>query len=70
MSDQLCRCRQVGVVGQGDAEDTRFDGSGLSYVDAPVASLEERLQEIRAITDKLVELNPGGYKLVCELATN
>jgi hypothetical protein len=51
-------------------EDTRSDGSGLSYVNALVASSEERLQEIQAITDKLVELNPGGYKLVCELATN
>jgi hypothetical protein len=70
MSDQLCRCRQVGVAEQGNTEDTRSDGSGLSYIDAPVVSLEECLQEIRAITDELVELNPGGYKLVCELATN
>jgi hypothetical protein len=31
---------------------------------------EEHLQEIRAVTDELVEINPGGYKLVCDLATN
>jgi hypothetical protein len=29
--------------------------------------LEERLQEIHAITNELVEVNPGGYKLVCDL---
>jgi hypothetical protein len=57
-------------VEQGDVEDTRSDGSGLSYVDAPMAPSEERLQEIRAVTDKLVEINPGGYKLVCDLAAN
>jgi hypothetical protein len=55
---------------QGDAEDTRSDGSGLSYVDALMASAEERLQEIRVITEELVEVNPGGYKLVCDLAAN
>jgi hypothetical protein len=70
MSDQLCRCRQVGVVEQGDVEDTRSNGSGLRYVDAPMVASEERLQEIRAITDELVKVNPGGYKLVCDLATN
>jgi hypothetical protein len=51
-------------------EDTRSNGSGLTYVGAPVTSLEEHLQEIRAITDELVELDPGGYKLVFELTTN
>jgi hypothetical protein len=70
MSDQLCRCCQAEVVEQGDVEDTRSDGSGLSYVDAPIAPVEERLQEIRAITNELIEVNPGGYKLVCDLATN
>jgi hypothetical protein len=70
MSDQLCRCCQAEVIEQGDAEDTRSDGSGLSYVDALMAPVEERLQEIRAITEALVEINPGGYKLVCDLATN
>jgi hypothetical protein len=57
-------------VEQGDTEDTRSNGSGLSYVDAPVAPSEEHLQEIRAVTDELVEINSGGYKLVCDLATN
>jgi hypothetical protein len=28
---------------------------------------EERLQEIRVITNELVEVNLGGYKLVCDL---
>jgi hypothetical protein len=51
-------------------EDTRSDGSGLSYIDAPMAPLEERLQEICMITDELVEINPGGYKLVCDSAAN
>jgi hypothetical protein len=51
-------------------EDTRSDGSGLSYIDALVPSSEERVQEIRAITNELVEINPGGYRLVCHLATN
>jgi hypothetical protein len=57
-------------VEQGDVEDTRSDGSGLSYIDALVPSSEERVQEIRAITNELVEINPGGYRLVCHLATN
>jgi hypothetical protein len=57
-------------VEQGDAEETRSDGSGLSYIDAPMAPAEERLQEIHAITNELIEVNPGGYKLVCDLATN
>jgi hypothetical protein len=35
-----------------------------------MAPAEERLQEIRVITDELIEVNPGGYKLVCDLATN
>jgi hypothetical protein len=55
-------------VEQGDAEDTRSNGSGLSYVDALMAPSEERLQEIHAITEEVVEVNPGGYKLVCDLA--
>jgi hypothetical protein len=57
-------------VEQGDREDADSNSCGLSYVNAPIASLEGRLQEICVITDKLVELNPGGYKLFCELATN
>jgi hypothetical protein len=51
-------------------EDTQSNGSGLSYVDALMVPSEERLQEIRVITDELVEINPGGYKLVCDLAAN
>jgi hypothetical protein len=70
MSNQLCRCHQTGVAEQGDAEDTRSNGSGLSYVNTPMVPAEEHLQEIRAVTDELVEINPGGYKLVCDLATN
>jgi hypothetical protein len=42
----------------------------VSYVNAPMAPVEECLQEIHVITDKLVEVNPGGYKLVCDLAAN
>jgi uncharacterized protein YfkK (UPF0435 family) len=59
MSDQLCQCCQVGVVEPEDREDARSDNSGLSYIDALIASSEEHPQEIRVITDKLVELNPG-----------
>jgi hypothetical protein len=55
---------------EGEVEDTRSDGSGLSYIDALMAASEEHLQEICAVTDELVEINPGGYKLACDLATN
>jgi hypothetical protein len=57
-------------VEQGDRDDARSNGSVLSYANAPIVSLEECPQEIHIITDELVELNPGGYQLVCKLATN
>ena len=70
MSDQLCRCQRVDVVDEGDREETGSNSSDLSYVDAPIAPPVRLIEGPSQEVNELVDINPGGYELVCDLATN